>query len=97
MAAYQNKTQFPPSVSLSHQETFISLLSFSIRGHTDWKPQSQKTNQSNHMDHSLSNSMKLPFVMVYYCFKKLSFRSTYYEFLFKFMGDISFISHNVLI
>ena len=42
-----------PSVSLSHQEGFRSLLSFSIRGQTDWKPQSQKTNQSNHMDHSL--------------------------------------------
>ena len=27
-------------------------LSFSIRGQTDWKPQSQKTNQSDHMDHS---------------------------------------------
>ena len=42
-----------PSVSLSHQEAFISLLSFSIRRQTDWKPQSQKTNQSDHMDHSL--------------------------------------------
>ena len=30
-----------PSVSLSHQEAFISLLSFSIRGQTEWKPQSQ--------------------------------------------------------
>ena len=34
-----------PSVSLSHQEASISLLSFSIRGQTDWKPQSQKTTQ----------------------------------------------------
>ena len=42
-----------PSVSLSHQEAFISLLSFSIRGETEWKTQSQKTNQSNNMDHSL--------------------------------------------
>ena len=42
-----------PSVSLSHQEASISLLSFSIRGQTDWKPQSQKTNQSDQMDHSL--------------------------------------------
>ena len=42
-----------PSVSLSHQETFISLLSFSIWGQTDWKPQSWKSNQSDHMDHSL--------------------------------------------
>ena len=48
-----------PSVSLSHQEASISLLSFFIKGQTDWKPQSQKTNQSNHMDHTLSNSMKL--------------------------------------
>ena len=38
---------------LSIQEAFISLLSFSFRGQTDWKPQSQKTNQSDHMDHSL--------------------------------------------
>ena len=41
------------SVSLSHQEASISLLSFSIRGQTDWKPQSQKTNLSDHIDHSL--------------------------------------------
>ena len=39
-----------PSVSLSHEETSISLLSFSIRGHTEWKPQSQKTNQTDHTD-----------------------------------------------
>ena len=42
-----------PLVSLSHQEAFISFLSLSLRGQTDWKPQSQKTNQSDHMDHSL--------------------------------------------
>ena len=42
-----------PSASLSHQEASISLLSFSIRGQTDWKPQSQKTNQIDHVDHSL--------------------------------------------
>ena len=41
------------SVSLSHQEASISLLSFSIRGQTNWKPQSQKTNQSDHTEHSL--------------------------------------------
>ena len=41
-----------PSIpSQCHQEAFKSLLSFSIRGQTDWKPQSQKT--------ALSNSMKL--------------------------------------
>ena len=34
-----------PSVSLSHQEASINLLSLSIRGQTEWKPQSQKTNQ----------------------------------------------------
>ena len=40
-------SQFTPSGS------FYKLLSFSIRGQTDRKPQSQKTNQFNHMDHSL--------------------------------------------
>jgi len=53
-----NKTQFlpqsvSPTVSLSHQEASISLLSLSLRGQTEWKPQSQKTNQTDHMDHSL--------------------------------------------
>ena len=47
------------SVHLSHQEASISLLSLSIRGQIKWKPQSQKTNQTDHMDHSLVNSMKL--------------------------------------
>ena len=42
-----------PSVSLSHQEASINLLSLSIRGQTEWKPQSQKTNHTDHMDHSL--------------------------------------------
>ena len=28
-------------------------------GQTEWKPQSQKTNQTDHMDHSLVYSMKL--------------------------------------
>ena len=42
-----------PSVSLSHQEASISLLSLSFRGQTEWKPQSQKTNQTDHMDHRL--------------------------------------------
>ena len=49
-----------PTISLSHQEASTSLLSLSIRGQIEWKPQSQRTNQSDHhMDHSLSNSMKL--------------------------------------
>ena len=42
-----------PTVSLSHLEASISLLSLSLRGQTGWKPQSQKTNQTDHMDHSL--------------------------------------------
>ena len=42
-----------PSVSLSHQEASISLLSLSIRGQTEWNPQSPKTNQTDHVDHSL--------------------------------------------
>ena len=56
---YSEQDPVSPSVSHFHQEASISLLSFSIRGQTDWKPQSQKTNQSDHMDHSLSNSVKL--------------------------------------
>ena len=49
-----------PSVSLSHQEASISLLSFFIRGQTDWKPQSQKklTNLITWTT-ALTNSMKL--------------------------------------
>ena len=39
-----------PSVSLTHQKASRSLLSFSIRGQTEWKPQSQKTNQTDYMD-----------------------------------------------
>ena len=53
-----------PTVSPSHQEACSSLLSSSIRGQTEeartinlqtpkWKPQSQKANQNDHMDHSL--------------------------------------------
>ena len=42
-----------PPVSLSHQEASISLLSLFIRRQTEWKPKSQKTNQTDHMDHSL--------------------------------------------
>ena len=45
--------------AMIHQESSTSFLSLSIRGQTEWKSQSQKTNQSNHMDHSLSNSMKI--------------------------------------
>ena len=47
-----------PSVSLSHR-SFISLLTLPVRGQTEWKPQSQKTNQTDHMDHSLVYSVKL--------------------------------------
>ena len=42
-----------PTVSLSHQEASISLLSSFLRGQTEWKPQSQKTNQTDHINHSL--------------------------------------------
>ena len=41
------------SVSLPHQEASINLLSLSIIGPTEWKPQSGETNQTDHMDHSL--------------------------------------------
>ena len=36
----------------SYQEACTRLLSSSISGQTKWKPQSIKTNQNNHMDHS---------------------------------------------
>ena len=39
---HQNRT-VSPSVCLSCQETSISLLSFSIRGQTDWKPHRKLT------------------------------------------------------
>ena len=42
-----------PTVSLSHQEASRNLLSLSIRGQTEWKAQLQKTNQTDHVNHSL--------------------------------------------
>ena len=48
----RTRPSFPLSQS-PHQATSISLLSLSIRGQTEWKPQSQKTNQSDHVHHSL--------------------------------------------
>ena len=41
-----------PSVSLSYQEASINLLYLSIGEQTEWKSQPQKTNQTDHMDHS---------------------------------------------
>ena len=48
-----------PTVSLSHQEASISLLSLFIRGLTVWKPQSQKLIKLITWTTALSNSMKL--------------------------------------
>ena len=48
-----------PSVRLCHQEVSISLLSFPIRGQTEWKPQSQKLIKLITWTTALSNSMKL--------------------------------------
>ena len=42
-----------PLVSLSHQEASIRLLFLFIRGQTEWKPQSQRTKQTAHMDRGL--------------------------------------------
>ena len=42
-----------PLASPSHQEASTSLLSLSVRGQTEGKPQSQKMNQTDQMDHSL--------------------------------------------
>ena len=44
---------YSSTVSSSHQEASTSLLSFSIRGQTEWKSQLQKTNHTDHLDHSL--------------------------------------------
>ena len=54
-APYHPSKQDPvsPTISLSHQEAYISLLSLFIRSQTEWKPQSQKNNQTDDMDHSL--------------------------------------------
>ena len=50
----KTRPSFPLSQSLlSHQEASISLLSLSITGKTEWKPQLKKINQTDHMDHSL--------------------------------------------
>ena len=49
----QEQDQDSTTASPSHQESSTSLLSLSIRGQTEWKSQSQKTNQTNHLDHSL--------------------------------------------
>ena len=42
-----------PTARPSHQYASTSLVSFSIRGQAEWKPQSQKTNQTDHLGHSL--------------------------------------------
>ena len=47
-----------PSVSLSYQESSISLLSLSIRGQTEWKPQSQKTNDKNEKEIMIPQRLK---------------------------------------
>ena len=43
-----------PTASPSHKEASTSLLSSSIRGQTEWKPESQKTNQTDYLDHKMS-------------------------------------------
>ena len=49
-----------PTAIPSHQEASKSFLSLSIRGHTEWEPQLQKINQSDHWSQTaLSNSVKL--------------------------------------
>ena len=42
-----------PTNSPSHQEAYTSLLFSTIGGQTEWKPQPQKTNQNDHIGHSL--------------------------------------------
>ena len=47
----RTRHRFPHSQS-SEQEACTSLLSSSIREQTEWKPQSQKTDQTNHKAHN---------------------------------------------
>ena len=48
------RLRFPHSQpSPCHQEASTSLLFLSIRGQREWKPQLQKINQTDHLDHSL--------------------------------------------
>ena len=54
----RTRLSFPHS-HLFHQEAPISLLSLSVRGQTEWKPQSQKNNQTVTWTTALSKSMKL--------------------------------------
>ena len=42
-----------PTVSISHQKASKILLSLSLREQTEWKQQSQKIKQTDHLDHSL--------------------------------------------
>ena len=53
------KTRPSIPLSLSHQEVFISLLSFSIRGQTEWKSKHRKLTKLITWTTALSNSMKL--------------------------------------
>ena len=48
----RTRSSYPHHQSLL-QEASISLLSLSVRGQAEWKPQSQKTYQTDHMNHSL--------------------------------------------
>ena len=48
----RTRPSFPHSHCLP-SEASLSLLPLPVRGQTEWKPQSQKTNQTDHMDHSL--------------------------------------------
>ena len=51
--AHQNKNQSSLQSLSPIRKLPLSLLTLSIRGQTEWKPQSQKTNQTDLMDHSL--------------------------------------------
>ena len=81
------------TVSLSHQEASISLLSFSIRGQTEWKPQSQKANQTYHMDLSRVQLFATPWTAA--CQASLSITNS--QSLLKLMSFESMMPSNHLI
>ena len=54
-----HQTQFPPQTVSPIRRIPQASCPYQSEGQTEWQPQSQKTNQTDHMDTASSNSMKL--------------------------------------
>ena len=72
-----------PTVSLSHQEGSISLLSLSLSGQKEWKPQSQKTNHQTYLFLFISLFVLL---MVSFAVQKLLSLIRLHLFIFAFIS-----------